>query len=98
MKEKIAFVAARYGKEINGGAEQHCRMLAERLADQYDVEVLTTCLKNYRDGGSGFPEGEEMLGGVLVRRFAAAPVNPGQERRYARKAKGWRRFRHLITG
>lgn len=96
MKEKIAFVAARYGKEINGGAEQHCRMLAERLADQYDVEVLTTCQKNYRDGGSGFPEGEEMLGGVLVRRFAAAPVNPGQEHRYARKAKGWRRIRHLL--
>ncbi len=96
MKEKIAFVAARYGKEINGGAEQHCRMLAERLVGQYDVEVLTTCLKNYRDGSSGFPEGEEMLEGVLVRRFATVPVTPGQERRYARRAKGWRRFRHLL--
>ena len=96
MKEKIAFVAARYGKEINGGAEQHCRMLAERLVGQYDVEVLTTCLKNYRDGSSGFPEGEEMLEGVLVRRFATVLVTPGQERRYARRAKGWRRFRHLL--
>ena len=26
---KIAFVVVRYGEGINGGAEAHCRMLAE---------------------------------------------------------------------
>lgn len=30
-KEKVAFVVVRYGKDINGGAEYHCQMLAERL-------------------------------------------------------------------
>ena len=44
-KEKIAFIVVRYGKDINGGAEYHCRMLAERLVNDYDVEVLTTCVK-----------------------------------------------------
>ena len=39
-KDKIAFVVVRYGADINGGAEYHCRMLAERLVDDYDVEVL----------------------------------------------------------
>lgn len=43
--EKIAFVVVRYGKDINGGAEFHCKMLAERLINQYQVEVLTTCVK-----------------------------------------------------
>ena len=49
-KEKIAFIVVRYGKDINGGAEYHCRMLAERLVNDYDVEVLTTCVKNYVTG------------------------------------------------
>ena len=37
-KEKIAFVVVRYGKDINGGAEYHCRMLAERLVNDYDIQ------------------------------------------------------------
>ena len=49
-KDKIAFVVVRYGADINGGAEYHCRMLAERLVDDYDVEVLTTCVKDYKKG------------------------------------------------
>ena len=67
-KEKIAFIVVRYGKDINGGAEYHCRMLAERLVNDYDVEVLTTCVKNYVTGDNEYPEGEEILNGVLVRR------------------------------
>ena len=45
QKEKVAFVVVRYGKNINGGAEYHCQMLAERLVEDYDVEVLTTCVR-----------------------------------------------------
>ena len=37
MKEKIAFVVVRYGLNINGGAEYHCQMLAERLTPDYEV-------------------------------------------------------------
>ena len=45
MKEKVAFVVTAYGKQARGGAEQHCRMLAERLTADYEVDVLTTCVE-----------------------------------------------------
>ena len=64
--KKIAFVVVRYGKEINGGAELHCRMLAERLVPYYQVEVLTTCAYNAQ---KDYAEGKEMINGVTVRRF-----------------------------
>ena len=68
-KEKVAFVVVRYGKDINGGAEYHCQMLAERLTSEYDVEVLTTCVRNAETGKNEYEEGNEYWNGVLIRRF-----------------------------
>ena len=69
MLKKIAFVCQRYGLEVNGGAELHCRQLAERLNEFYDVEVLTTCAIDYITWENEYPGGEEMINEVLVRRF-----------------------------
>src|SRR5262249_13291520 len=66
---KLAVVVQRYGADINGGAELHARYIAERLARHAEVEVLTTCAKDYITWRNELPVGEERIHGVSVRRF-----------------------------
>jgi glycosyltransferase involved in cell wall biosynthesis len=69
---KIAFIIQRYGTEILGGSEYHCRLIAERMAVRHHVDVLTTCAREYTTWKNEYPEGSDRVRGVNVRRFATA--------------------------
>ena len=66
---KVAVVVQRYGADINGGAELHARYIAEHLARHVEVEVLTTCARDYISWANDYPEGMRREGPVDVRRF-----------------------------
>jgi len=69
MTPKVAFVVQRYGLDVNGGAELHCRWIAELMKDIWDVEVVTTCANDYMTWANYYPEGREEINGVTVHRF-----------------------------
>lgn len=69
---KLGFVVQRYGAEIAGGAEYHCRLIAELLKDHAEVDVFTTCALDYVEWKNHYQQGEEILNGVRVTRFPVA--------------------------
>jgi glycosyltransferase involved in cell wall biosynthesis len=69
MKPKIAFVVQRCGKEVNGGAETHCLLMAQKMLEYWDVEILTTCALDYLTWENHYQAGPETIGRVIVKRF-----------------------------
>jgi glycosyltransferase involved in cell wall biosynthesis len=69
---KIAFIVPRYGAEILGGPEYHCRLIAERLAERHQVDVVTTCARDQATWRNEYAEGADRIRGVTVRRFPNA--------------------------
>ena len=67
---KLAVAVQRYGADINGGAELHARYIAERLAAHAEVEVVTTCARDYVTWRNERQRGTETVNGIPVRRFA----------------------------
>jgi glycosyltransferase involved in cell wall biosynthesis len=69
---KLAFVVQRYGADIAGGSEGHCRELAERLASRHDITILTTCARDYVTWQNTLPAATTIERGVRVTRFPVA--------------------------
>jgi glycosyltransferase involved in cell wall biosynthesis len=62
-------VVQRYGVEVLGGAETLARRVAELLAQEVELTVLTTCALDYRTWADHYPPGEDRVNGVRVLRF-----------------------------
>ena len=74
---KVAFVVQRYGTEISGGAELHCRWIAEHMKKYWDVEVLTTKANDYITWKDFYTKSEETINEIPVKRFSVQkPRNP----------------------
>lgn len=67
----LAFVVQRYGLEVIGGAEAHCRQIAERLqaSGKAEVTVLTTTAREYQTWSAHYPAGSGKVENVRVLRF-----------------------------
>ena len=78
-KKKIAFIVQQYGLEMYGGAELHCMRLAEKVAPDYDVEVLTTCSLDYLTWADHYPAGVSKINDVTVRRFKVSQLRSWED-------------------
>ncbi|MCA9940423.1 MAG: glycosyltransferase family 4 protein [Anaerolineales bacterium] len=86
---RLAFVVQRYGADVNGGAEQAARALAEHLTALADVHVITTCARDYTTWANVYAAGESQVNGVTVHRF---PVD--RQRDWRRAARRTNRLLH----
>lgn len=92
---KLAVVVQRYGAEVNGGAELHSRYLSERLSRHADVEVYTTCARDYLTWKNELPPGEERAGTIRVLRF---PVDRARDpREFGRRSESVFHTTHSVA-
>jgi glycosyltransferase involved in cell wall biosynthesis len=88
-RPRVAFVVQRAGTEVNGGAEHYCLALARAMAERWDVEIVTTCARDYGTWADAYPPGVERLNGVTIRRF---PVDAPRDREaFDRRSRALRR-------
>jgi glycosyltransferase involved in cell wall biosynthesis len=69
---RLACVVHRFGADIAGGSEGHCRQIAQHLAAAHDVTVVTTCAHDHITWRNHYPAGESREGALRVLRFPVA--------------------------
>jgi glycosyltransferase involved in cell wall biosynthesis len=69
---KLACVIHRFGADLGGGSEAHCRHVAEHLAATHDVTIVTSCARDHVTWKNHYPAGESLVGALHVLRFPVA--------------------------
>ncbi len=86
-RPKVAFIVQRCGKEVIGGSEALCFVVAKKMKSLWDVEILTTCAIDYVTWKNEYPDGVQVLDGIVIRRF---PVD------FSREMNKFNDFSHYI--
>ena len=66
---RLACVIHRFGADIAGGSEGHCRLIAEHLAASHDVTIVTTTAHDHVSWANHYAAGESRIGSLAVVRF-----------------------------
>src|SRR5262249_60986499 len=66
---KLACVVHRFGADIAGGSEGHCRLVAQHLAAGHDVTIVTTTARDHVTWANHYAPGESRDGALRVLRF-----------------------------
>ena len=66
---RVLLVVQRYGLDVVGGAEQHARLAARRLARRHHVEIATTTALDYWTWDPHYAAGIDTVDGLTVHRF-----------------------------
>ncbi len=69
MPRHLAVVVHRYGPEVDGGSEALARRVAHGLARDDEVEVWTSCARDYLSWRNELPAGDSQDGPIRLRRF-----------------------------
>ena len=94
---RVAVVVQRYGLEVNGGAELHARLFVQHVRHAHEVQVLTTCARDYTTWDSHYPAGPCDVDGIRVLRFEH-PQRGHSGRARVPQAHLWRyRLRRLFS-
>ncbi len=94
--DKICFIILRYGDEVDGGAEKHCRMLAERLVGKYEVDILTTKFIDYNTFTPFYTNDVDYLNGVRILRFDSIDFDSQKRDRLWKKALRFQKIRRNL--
>lgn len=94
--DKICFIILRYGDEVDGGAEKHCRMLAERLVERYEVDILTTKFIDYNTFAPFYKNNIDHLNGVRILRFDSIDFDSQKRDRLWKKALRFQKIRRNL--
>ena len=68
-RPRVALVVHQYGEPHFGGASNLCATIARRLNVSADVEVLTSCARDYRTWENAYRPGHSRIDDIHVRRF-----------------------------
>ncbi len=68
-KPRVAFIPPRCGREVVGGAESLCFLIASRMREDWEVEILTSRALDYHTWRDSYPAGTEVIDGIPVKRF-----------------------------